>query len=257
MTEELWESHADWGIAGFTDGADPEYVEQIMPLAAAELDGARHVLDIGCGDGQISRLAASQGASVVGIDPTWNCVSVASDRGGGAAYARAGAAALPFADGSFDTAVACLVFEHIDDVDRLCRVLIDIMIANGRSFAIVDQWRFIGDELGAGIERIVEQGRDLVASILESRWRIEFGYEPVLDAAERSTVLRHAQAIHDDGHAVARLARSLPDNLDLDAIAAIFKYRILAGWASFVIDMNRRVGLPFPQIDFDQGIVVD
>ncbi len=150
-----------------------------------------------------------------------------------------------------------LDWEHIDDVDRLCRVLIDIMIANGRSFAIVDQWRFIGDELGAGIERIVEQGRDLVASILESRWRIEFGYEPVLDAAERSTVLRHAQAIHDDGHAVARLARSLPDNLDLDAIAAIFKYRILAGWASFVIDMNRRVGLPFPQIDFDQGIVVD
>jgi len=118
MTEELWETHADWWIAGFTDGADAEYVEQIMPLAAAELDGARRVLDIGCGDGQISRLAASQGADVVGIDPTWNCVRVAADRGGGAGYARAGAAALPFADGSFDTAVACLVFEHIDDVDE-------------------------------------------------------------------------------------------------------------------------------------------
>ncbi|MCH9834911.1 methyltransferase domain-containing protein, partial [bacterium] len=96
MTEELWETHADWWIAGFTDGADAEYVEQIMPLAAAELDGARRVLDIGCGDGQISRLAASQGADVVGIDPTWNCVRVAADRGGGAGYARAGAAALPF-----------------------------------------------------------------------------------------------------------------------------------------------------------------
>lgn len=118
MTEDLWEAHADWWIAGFTDGADPEYVEQILPLAAAELEGAERVLDIGCGDGQISRLAAAQGATVVGVDPTWNCVRVSGERGGGPEYARAAAAQLPFADSSFDTAVACLVFEHIDDVDE-------------------------------------------------------------------------------------------------------------------------------------------
>lgn len=150
-----------------------------------------------------------------------------------------------------------LDWEHIDDVDRLCRVLVDVMVANGRSFAVVDQWRFVGGHLGAGIQRIVIRGRDLVAAILESRWRIEFGYQPALSATERTTVFRHALAVHDDGHAVARLARSLPDDLDLDAIAAIFKYRILAGWASFAIDMNGRVGLPFPRIDLDQGIVVD
>jgi SAM-dependent methyltransferase len=32
-------------------------------------------------------------------------------------YARAGAARLPFADATFDAVVACLVFEHITDVD--------------------------------------------------------------------------------------------------------------------------------------------
>ena len=114
---ELWEEHAGWWIEGFTEGADPEYVEQILPLAAAELDGAGRVLDLGCGDGQISRLLAGGGARVVGIDPTWNQIRVAHERGGGATYARSGAAALPFADGSFDAVVACLVFEHIDDVD--------------------------------------------------------------------------------------------------------------------------------------------
>jgi SAM-dependent methyltransferase len=115
---ELWETHADWWIAGFTEGADPEYDEQILPLAAEHLVGARHVLDVGCGEGQVSRLARSIGAEVViGIDPTWNQIRVAAERGGGPAYAQAGADALPFPDGCFDAVVACLVFEHIRGVD--------------------------------------------------------------------------------------------------------------------------------------------
>jgi SAM-dependent methyltransferase len=118
VADDLWETHASWWIEGFTDGADPEYVEQILPLAASELEGAVRLLDIGCGDGQISRIAAAQGATVVGIDPTWNCIAVAGGRGGGVVVAQAGAADLPFADASFDTVVACLVFEHIDDVDE-------------------------------------------------------------------------------------------------------------------------------------------
>ena len=34
---DLWEEHAGWWQDGFTAGADPEYEEQILPLAAAEL----------------------------------------------------------------------------------------------------------------------------------------------------------------------------------------------------------------------------
>jgi SAM-dependent methyltransferase len=127
----LWETHATWWIEGFTDGADPEYEEQILPLAAAELGEARRVLDVGCGDGQISRLAASLGAQVVGIDPTWNCVSVAQQRGG-ASFARAEAAALPFASGSFDAVVACLVFEHIREVDQAIAEVARVLSSGGR-----------------------------------------------------------------------------------------------------------------------------
>jgi SAM-dependent methyltransferase len=130
MSDGLWETHAEWWIDGFTDGADPEYEEQILPLAARELTGASRVLDVGCGDGQVSRLAARLGAQVVGIDPTWNCVRVAGERGSN--VARAGAAALPFADASFDAVVACLVFEHIRDVDSAIAEVARVLEPGGR-----------------------------------------------------------------------------------------------------------------------------
>jgi SAM-dependent methyltransferase len=115
MTDH-WETVTPWWVEGFTEGADAEYTEQILPLAASQLAGARSVLDVGCGEGQVSRLAAGlEGVSlVVGVDPTWAQLSVASDRGGGVQYGRALAASLPFPSASFDVAVACLVFEHID-----------------------------------------------------------------------------------------------------------------------------------------------
>ena len=127
----MWETHAAWWIEGFTEGADPEYEEQILPLAAAELATAERVLDVGCGDGQISRLAGRLGADVIGIDPTWNCVSVAAQRGG-ASFARSEAAALPFADASFDAVVACLVFEHIREVDSAIAEVARVLQPGGR-----------------------------------------------------------------------------------------------------------------------------
>src|SRR5919109_3027886 len=113
--DDAWEQHAGWWQAGFTDGADPEYEEQILPLAAEWLRGADRILDVGTGEGQLARLAASGGAGlVVGVDPTWGQLNVARERAGGPVYARGAAARLPVRSGSFDAAVACLVFEHIE-----------------------------------------------------------------------------------------------------------------------------------------------
>src|SRR5439155_20076567 len=47
-------------------------------------------------------------------------------------YARAEAAALPFADASFDAAVACLVFEHIEDVDQAMAEVGRVLRPGGR-----------------------------------------------------------------------------------------------------------------------------
>ena len=114
---ELWERHAQWWIKGFTDGVDPEYTDQIIPIAVSELAGIKTVLDVGCGDGQIGRALSANGAAVVGVDPTWGQISVAAERGNGPLYVCASASSLPVANASCDAVLACLVFEHIDDVD--------------------------------------------------------------------------------------------------------------------------------------------
>ena len=132
-SEDLWEANATWWIDGFTDGVDAEYEEQILPLAAEEMAGATRVLDIGCGEGQVARLAKRIGADlVVGIDPTWNQIRIASDRAGGIHVARAGADCLPFGDETFDVVVACLVFEHIREVDAAIAEVSRVLRRGGR-----------------------------------------------------------------------------------------------------------------------------
>ena len=57
---------------------------------------------------------------------------MAHERGGGASFARSGAAALPFPDASFDAVVACLVFEHIRDVDQAIAEVGRVLVDGGR-----------------------------------------------------------------------------------------------------------------------------
>jgi len=131
----LWEVQAGWWQREFTEGADAEYTEQIFPLAETHLAGARDVLDVGTGEGQVARLAAGPrvGARlVVGIDPTRAQLSKARERGQGPLYARAAAGALPFPCERFDAVVACLVFEHIDDVDDAIKEVSRVLRPGGR-----------------------------------------------------------------------------------------------------------------------------
>ena len=131
---DLWEENAGWWQSGFTGGADPEYEEQILPLLAAELEGATRVLDVGCGEGQVARLASRlPGVELaVGVDPTAAQVTEAKKRGGGVPVGRSDAAALPFSRESFDAVVACLVFEHIEAVDEAIHEVGRVLRPGGR-----------------------------------------------------------------------------------------------------------------------------
>jgi SAM-dependent methyltransferase len=134
MTDrELWEDHAGWWQAAFTEGADAEYTEQILPMAAAHLEGTGDVLDVGTGEGQLARLAVAAGAArVVGVDPSWAQLREATTRAGGPGYVRAEATGLPFGDATFDAALACLVFEHIDGMEAAIAEVGRVLRPRGR-----------------------------------------------------------------------------------------------------------------------------
>ena len=132
MTETGWEKHAQWWIDGFTNGVDPEYEEQIIPLAVSELSSYHNIVDVGCGDGQIARALAAQGCNVLGIDPTPLHIRIARERGGGPVYELGSATAIPVPDESQDAVVACLVFEHIDEVDAAIAEVARVLKPGGR-----------------------------------------------------------------------------------------------------------------------------
>lgn len=119
IANQLWEHNAKWWQDGFTQGADPEYEEQIIPLLRENLTDSHSLLDIGTGEGQLTRVAEEfQNITMIcGVDPTWEQVVQAKKRRQSLNYLKATASRLPFADGTFDTAVACLVFEHITELE--------------------------------------------------------------------------------------------------------------------------------------------
>lgn len=129
----LWEQHASWWQEHFTDGADPEYNEQILPLAVRYLGGFDRVCDLGCGEGQVARTLSTAGAGVViGVEPSQAQVTEAHRRAGGPLYVQGDASHIPLGDNSVDAVVVCLVFEHLDDIAAPLGEVARIMVPGGR-----------------------------------------------------------------------------------------------------------------------------
>ena len=127
-----WDEHASWWEATFTDGADAEYERQIIPALRGALEGCRRVLDLGCGEGQVARSLADVAGCLVGIDPSWEQVRRAAEKGGGPGFLSGDGVDLPFPDEAFDGLAVCLVLEHIDDLDGVLEEMARVLEPGGR-----------------------------------------------------------------------------------------------------------------------------
>ena len=92
----------------------------------------RRTLDLGCGEGRLSRDLKRLGHDIVGIDGSPTMVAAARDADAEIEVQLADAAALPFADGEFDLVVAFMSLQDIDDFAGAVRESARVLEAGGR-----------------------------------------------------------------------------------------------------------------------------
>lgn len=172
--------------------------------------GTAHALDLGAGEGRISRLLKKLGYKVTACDPVAEFIEAAREMDSADAYAVADGADLPFADDSFDLIIAYNVLMDVEDVSAVlaeCRRVLkprgELIVSIVHPFA--DIGRFAGDEQNAPF--VVDTpyyGRKHFAGT-ETRDGLSmdfFGWsQPLCD---------YVTALADNGFAITRLAEPVP-----------------------------------------------
>jgi SAM-dependent methyltransferase len=92
-----------------------------------------HILDLGCGDGQLTERIAAAGGLVTGIDASSNMVAAARARGIDAS--QGAAESLPFADASFDAVFSNAVLHWVRGQDEMMDQVRRVLRPGGRFVA--------------------------------------------------------------------------------------------------------------------------
>ena len=98
-----------------------------------EAKPAERILDLGCGDGQLSKHVAAGGALVQGVDASPEMVAAARSRG--IAVEQASAEALPFDDASFDAVFSNAALHWVRDQDAMMGEVRRVLKPGGRFVA--------------------------------------------------------------------------------------------------------------------------
>jgi SAM-dependent methyltransferase len=100
----------DWALGHYEEVAPELLPAAVAAMAAADVQAGQRVVDVGCGSGNVSLLAARAGAEVIGVDPAARLLEVAranaAAAGLAARFVPGDAAALPLDDASVDAAVS-------------------------------------------------------------------------------------------------------------------------------------------------------
>jgi len=96
-------------------------------------DVGEYILDLGCGDGQLTQRIAASGAQVLGVDASPEMVATARERGIEAELATA--ESLPFHDGTFDAVFSNAVLHWIRDQDAMLTQVHRVLKPGGRFVA--------------------------------------------------------------------------------------------------------------------------
>jgi ubiquinone/menaquinone biosynthesis C-methylase UbiE len=219
-------------------------------LDAAGLDRGERVLDVACGTGVVTRLAAEQvglNGAVAGLDINPSMLAVArSVPSSGAAieWHEASAESLPLADGSFDVVLSSLGLQFVADKASALREMRRVLAPDGRLaiattgptpplFAILEQAlaRHVKPEVAAFVRAVFS---------LHEPQELEklMGGAGFHDAEVRSKAL--SLTLPGPGEFLWQYVHSTPlaaavAQID-DVDRAALERDVVAGWRSFVND---------------------
>jgi SAM-dependent methyltransferase len=183
----------------FMDTMATEYLDR-TPWTELRLEAVRdlldpqpgdRVLDLGCAAGAITHYLSTFDAEPVGIDLEPLAIERARELFPGLRFEVADATQLPFADASFDKAVAADFVEHIEDETfvAMCAELRRVLVSGGlfaiyapnprhliermkeRDFVLAQNPTHIGLRDAAHMRRVLEQGG---FDVVRSEWRPSF-----------------------------------------------------------------------------------
>ena len=101
-------------------------------LDAAAVRSGTRVLDVGCGHGDLCAAAAARGADVTGVDLAEGMLRAAREAHPDLDLRAGDAEDLPFADGSFDAALAAFLVNHLPHPERGAAELRRVVVPGGR-----------------------------------------------------------------------------------------------------------------------------
>lgn len=151
MTEQTWNAEAYERNARFVSDLGMPVVELLDPRAG------ERILDLGCGDGVLTRKLQLMGCELVGIDPSPELAQAAVERGIDAAVQSA--TEMEFHE-EFDAVFSNAVLHWIKDADGAIRKVFEALRPGGRFVAECGGHRCVETITTALVTELEERGYD-------------------------------------------------------------------------------------------------
>jgi SAM-dependent methyltransferase len=182
-----WDTQADnWVRFARTPGHDKYHELMNLPAFLGLLPApGRRTLDLGCGEGRVSRALAAAGHTMVATDSSPGLVAAAATLPPAPAAVVSDVARLPFADRAFDLVVAYMCLHDVDGMPDAIREAARVLQPGGR--------------LAAAIPHPVNTAGDLTSSDTDTQLLIAGSYldsGPADWTAEKNGISVHFHSEH-------------------------------------------------------------